>query len=42
MKKRGLTTLNKVVRGVTYTSIFLGAECTVGYMMMTIVEKLFF
>lgn len=42
MKKRGLNLRNKVVRGVTYTSIFLGAEFTVFIMLETIIEKLFF
>lgn len=41
-KKRGLNLRNKIVRGITYTTLFLGAETTVFIMLETIIEKLFF
>ena len=41
MKKR-LCLRNYIVRGITYTVLFLGAEVTVGTMFITTIEKLFF
>ena len=41
MKKK-LNLRNKIVRGLTYLTIFIGAEFVVGYMIITIVDKLFF
>lgn len=40
--KKGLCLRNYIVRGITYTSLFLVAETTVGIMIITTIEKLFF
>ncbi len=42
MKRKGLNLRNYIVRGLTYTTLFFGAEFTVGYMIITTVDKLFF
>lgn len=40
--KKGLCLRNYVVRGITYSALFIGAEFTVGFMIITTIEKLFF
>lgn len=42
MKRKKINIRNKIVRGITYTFLCIGAELPIIIMATTIIDKLFF